>query len=88
MLAVNKKIGIKRKAVTFANLLGCGHAKGKVGKMEFDGMHFKGDVVFERIRRRNDLGNTNEEWAALHFFPHLQACGMSAVETKAGGLQG
>lgn len=56
--------------------------------MESDGMHFKGDVVFERIRRRNDLGNTNEEWAALHFFPYLQACGMSAVETKAGGLQG
>lgn len=87
MLAVNKKIGIERKAVTFANLPGCGHAKGKVGKMESDSMHFKGDVVFERIRRRNDLGNTNEEWAALRSCPHLQACGVS-VETKAGGLQG
>lgn len=74
--------------MTFANLPGCGPPKGKVGKMESDSMHFKGDVVFERIRRRNDLGNTNEEWAAPRSCPHLQACGMSAMETKAGGLQG
>lgn len=49
MLTVNKKTGIKRKAVTFVNLPGCGHAKGKFGKMESDSMHFKGDVVLREL---------------------------------------
>lgn len=80
MLEVSKKIFTERNAVTFVNLPGCGHAKGKVGKMESDSMHFKGDVVFARTRRRNDLGNINEDIPP--------GCGMSAMETKAGGLQG